>query len=147
MKRDYGVYQVGLKILLRKKGHFLLLKDETGKYWDLPGGRIDNVEDQVPLEKILAREVREELGSRLRYRLIKPIFQYRRFFHERRVFLNVFEAEYVSGHIRLSPEHSSYHWIDPVRAKFRQKDFNSKEEYLAFREYFKAAPVAKAMNL
>jgi len=34
MKREYGVYHVAFKILLRKGDKILFLKDENGKYWD-----------------------------------------------------------------------------------------------------------------
>ena len=74
MKRDYGVFQVGLKILLRKGSKILFLRMADGKYLDIPGGRIDNVEYRVPLEKIIAREIREELGPRVRYALASRSF-------------------------------------------------------------------------
>jgi 8-oxo-dGTP pyrophosphatase MutT (NUDIX family) len=69
MKRAYANYQVSLKLLLWKGGNVLYLKDVDGK-WDLPGGRIDTIESKTPLENILAREVREELGKKLKYELL-----------------------------------------------------------------------------
>ena len=62
MKRDYGIFHVGLKVLLKKENTYLFLKTEPG-YFDLPGGRIDNVEYRTPLMNVLAREIREELGD------------------------------------------------------------------------------------
>ena len=140
VKRDYGVFQVGLKILLRKGGKVLFLRMADGAYLDIPGGRIDNVEYDVSLERILAREVREELGSKIKYALGAPIFHFRR---QRKpgsnpeiVFLAVYDAEWISGEIRISDEHSAYHWFDPKKDTLRRKDFGRVEEYRALKNYF-----------
>jgi 8-oxo-dGTP pyrophosphatase MutT (NUDIX family) len=144
MKRDFGIYQVALKILLRKGNKVLLLKTDDGKYWDLPGGRIDTVENKTPLKKILAREIREELGQGVRYELGRPLFQYRRRFKERNIYIfqTVYAAAYLGGNIKISPEHTSYAWIDPKKFVFRQKDFPSKEEYLAYKEEIQSNDIA-----
>lgn len=140
MTRDYGVFMVGLKILLRKGSKILFLRMADGKYLDIPGGRIDNVEYERPLAKILAREVREELGSKVKYKLGKPIFHFRR---RRRkdanpeyVFLAVYDAEWISGEIKISDEHSAYEWFDPRKDSLRRKDFGRIEEYRALKNYF-----------
>lgn len=140
MKRDYGVFQVGLKILLRKGGKVLLLRDDQGL--DLPGGRIDNVEYRVPLEKIIAREVREELGPKVKYVLGNPLFHFRRTRPNSPgadpafVFLAVFDAEWKVGEITLSLEHSSYDWMNPKTHVLKRSDFRQDEEYRAFKKYF-----------
>jgi len=85
MRRDYAIYQVALKIFLRNGRNVLFLKDDKGK-WDLPGGRIDTVESKVPLEKILAREVGEELGRKVKYDLKLPAVQFRRFIRSRDIY-------------------------------------------------------------
>lgn len=134
----YAFYHVGLKILLKKGNEFLFLTEAGGKRFDLPGGRIDDVEHTTPLTEILAREVMEELGEEIKYKLGKPIFQFRRHREniDLHVFLTVYEAEYVSGEIQLSSEHSNYKWINPKEFDFEEKDFVHKEEYLAFKKYF-----------
>lgn len=43
-KRACAIYHVGLKVLLKKGDEFLFLTDAVGKHFDLPGGRIDDVE-------------------------------------------------------------------------------------------------------
>ena len=136
MRRDYGVFHVALKLLLRRGNKFLFLKSPSGK-WDLPGGRIDNVEYRVPIAKALAREIREELG-RIKYKLGKPLFQYKRLVEARNfyVFLTVYDAEYLAGVISLSLEHKSFHWIEPQAIILKQKDFLGREEYAAFKKYF-----------
>ena len=66
MKRDYANYQVALKVLLRRGDEVLFLRiTDPLMCFDLPGGRIDNVETKTPLARILAREVREELAHQL----------------------------------------------------------------------------------
>jgi len=60
-KRDYANYHVGLKILLRKDNEFLFLRTPNGKQFDLPGGRIDDIEHNVPLVEVIERKVCEEL--------------------------------------------------------------------------------------
>lgn len=138
MKRDYGIFQVGLKILLRKGDKVLLLRDDKGL--DLPGGRIDNVEYQTPLEKIIAREVREELGPKLKYVLGNPLFHFRRVRRNGtkllHVFVVVYDAQWKTGEIKLSFEHSEYAWIDPRTYILKRSDFGQKEEYQAFKKHF-----------
>ena len=145
MKRDYATYQVALKIFLRKGRNVLFLKDENGK-WDLPGGRIDNVESKIPLENILAREVREELGREVKYDLKLPAVQFRRHIDSHNIYnlITVYEAEYKNGTIILSHEHTHYEWLDPRTYPFKQKDFCASqkefythEEYKALMKYFR----------
>ena len=140
IKRDYALYHVGLKILLKKGDDFLFLTVADGKEFDLPGGRIDDVEHTTPLTEIIAREVGEELGENIKYKLGKPIFQFRRHFENKgwHIFLTVYEAEYLSGEIQLSAEHSRYQWINPIKIDFKEENFFHKEEYLAFKKYFES---------
>jgi len=139
MRPVIEVYHVALKILLRKGNKFLFLRESLRKRWDLPGGRIDRNEGKTPFEKIIEREVQEELGPHIRYTIGKLVLQYRRFIGERKVpvFLNVYEGRYISGALLLSSEHTSYHWIEPGKIRLKEKDFLSKEEYLAFKNYFR----------
>ena len=139
MRRNYVRYQVALKLLLWRGRKVLFLKLAGDRRWDLPGGRIDQGEERVPLRNILAREVREELGPSLRYQLREPLFQFRRRSRSLGVynFLTAYEGHYRSGKIRLSSEHESYQWLDPRRHKFSRKDFFNREEYLAFKRYLK----------
>lgn len=136
--RSIGLYHVGLKVLLHKNNKILFLKETIANRWDLPGGRIDADEGERPLEQIIDRELREELGSDVRYKLGRILFQYRRFVGERRipVFLTVYGARYLSGKIALSQEHSSQHWVDPKKFEWEASDFLSREEYGAFKKYF-----------
>lgn len=137
-KRAYAIYHVGLKILLRKGDEFLFLTHAVSKHFDLPGGHIDDVEHTTPLTDVIAREVGEELGEEIKYKLGKPMFQFRGHFESKglRIFFTVYEAEYLSGEIQLSSEHSNYQWINPRKIDLKEKDFLHKEECLLFKKYF-----------
>lgn len=137
-KKNYATYNVATKILLKRSGRYLFLIDSLGKRLDLPGGRINENEHNVPIEKILEREIMEELGNNLKYKLGNPIFQFRRYIERNNtcVFVTIYLAEYLSGNIKLSPEHSEYKWINANESKFQRKDFWAKEEYDAFKKYF-----------
>ncbi len=143
MKRDFGefgVYFVALKLVLWHGKKILILRDKKYGWLDLPGGRTEDSEYERPLEKILAREVREEIGA-VRYKLGNPVFQYRRWHHTRgvHIFTTVYEAQYVSGAIKLSDEHGSYEWLDPAAIRLTPQLFTTKEERRAFKKYFAAA--------
>ncbi|MBI4087455.1 MAG: NUDIX domain-containing protein [Candidatus Liptonbacteria bacterium] len=112
------VYYVAVKVFLRKGGKLFIFEDSF-KHWDIPGGRILPNEFNTPLEKILQRKVKEELGSRIKYDLGKPVVFMR---HERkermpggrkkaRIFAVGYRAKYIGGTIRLSKRHSRYLWI------------------------------------
>lgn len=139
MKRDYATYHVGLKILLRKNNEYLFLRGKNQKRFDFPGGRIDTVEHKTPIEKILDREIKEELGNSIKYKLGIPAFFYRRHFPEKKwhVFIVVYEAKYISGEIELSNEHSSLEWINPKNYKWKEEEFVNKEEFQAITKYLK----------
>ena len=134
--RDYALYQVAIKILLRKGDEVLLLRLDDGRF-DYPGGRIDTVEGKVPLMKILAREIREEIGAQVKYQVGKPLFQFRRFFKQKYILQTVYEGQYLGGEITLSPEHEKWLWLNPKTHSFKPRDFCSREEYEAATKYFK----------
>lgn len=119
MHQDSADFQVSLKVLLtNKKGeHMVLSARSTSKIWhgkyDLPGGRINNNEISVPFQKIIDREIKEEVGSTVRY-ILRPdpvamsMCQYP---GEGKKMFILFEAKYLSGTIELSNEHWGYEWI------------------------------------
>lgn len=141
MNGNEASYHIGLKLLLSRGStgrEFLFLTTAPNGRIDLPGGRIDKSEHYTPLEEILEREVREELGDSIRYKLGKPLFQFRRHFENKgfRVFITVYEAEFLSGEIRLSDEHSRYEWVNPKNVTFKEEGFFHPEAFLAFKKYF-----------
>jgi len=135
--KTLAAYQISLKALIRKGDEFLFLRTPKRKLFDLPGGRIDLDEYEAPIAKIIEREVQEELGEKVKYKLGNLVFQFRR--HGKAptpVFLAVYEAEYLSGEPQLSNEHSGFQWINPKKDGLKKEDFFNDEEYLAFKAYF-----------
>lgn len=133
---------VAVKVFLRDGEKLLILKDVFDDGWDLPGGRIKKDEFETPLPDIVARKMREEVGTDVTYELDETpkIF----FRHERveaetgetvRIFALGFEAIYIRGDITLPEYMSSYEWVD-VRT-FNPTDYfqggwlNGVKEYVA----------------
>ena len=120
MDNDKDVYFVAVKAFLRDKNNNLLItKDKFGD-WDIPGGRLREVDFDVPLEKILERKIVEELGA-IHFVIGKQIIFMR---HERdevleggekakkRIFAIGYDAEYMDGEILLGQNHEKYEWVD-----------------------------------
>ena len=138
MKKDYISYQVSLKLLLHHRGKVLILKTEENDI-DLPGGRIEKGEERTLLKKLTEREIKEELGSSVRYKVKGSLFWYRGLSqYGCWVFVIVHEAEYLGGKIKLSKEHKSYEWINARKPNLKRGDFAAwdREKYLAFKGYF-----------
>ena len=137
--KQEAVFQISVKILLRNGDKVLLTRAQEGDI-DLPGGRIDVGEENVPFGDIIAREVREELGEDIKFRLgpilfIHHIGQTKK---EGWILNVVFDAEYISGDIKLSDEHISYEWVDRRLYEIPREDFlpEDHEKYEAFKKYF-----------
>lgn len=119
-----AVYHVSLKIVLKnKKGQILILKmppkSSMAGYFDLPGGRIRELEWRRPFAQIIRREIREEVGREARYKLREvPVAISRHFYfskkynREQHLFWVFLEATYEGGKIRVSSEHYGYLWAD-----------------------------------
>lgn len=111
-------FMISLKVLLRnKQGETLLLKTPAktpgwfGKY-DLPGGRINDNEVDVNFHELIDREIKEEAGKGVKYKLRKdPVALVKYRIPDGRSILYVlFEAQYISGKIVISEEHTEYIW-------------------------------------
>jgi 8-oxo-dGTP pyrophosphatase MutT (NUDIX family) len=137
IKKKQEIYHVSMKVLLREKDKVLFLYDSDENNLDLPGGRIDDTEQDVPLSEIIKREVEEELGAEIKYKLGNPAFQFRRYFKDDdlHIFITVYEAEFLSGEIKLSSEHGHYEWMDLKNLELEKINFFSEEEYSAFKNY------------
>lgn len=117
-------YNVSLKVFLKNaEGKVLGLKaDEKSNmagFYDFPGGRIDPDEFATDYETIIKRELDEEVGPDLKYKLsLKPAsFSRHHYFSKKldkevRVLCLYFMAECLDDKIQISPEHSSYDWLD-----------------------------------
>jgi len=124
MSRPHGIYQVSLKVFLKNSaGQVLVLKaSEEGSYrgsYDLPGGRINADEFRLSFMEVLYREIQEEVGNVDCLIKENPVSLGRHFVpkgplrDDSMQFLYVFfEGEYRGGDIKISPEHTSYEWVD-----------------------------------
>lgn len=122
--RDF--YQISLKLVLKNgNGEVLLMKaqnkDIYAGFYDLPGGRINVDEFEVPLPDILRREVREEIGD-VEYDLNpRPVTVARHLIpasisvHKRdvHVLYLLYEGLYKNGEVTVSREHTGFMWVDP----------------------------------
>lgn len=104
------LFQVSLKAFVRKGNAILVIRDAahfTG-LWDLPGGRIDEDERSVPIDKILRRELEEECGKNFRVHIGQPVVCWRRYDHPNGpIFFVGFDCVYKSGALGLSEEHNT----------------------------------------
>ncbi|MDP2631693.1 MAG: NUDIX domain-containing protein [Candidatus Uhrbacteria bacterium] len=124
-------YEVSLRAIMKnKKGEFLLLtprpESSLGGSFDFAGGRIEVSEFEVPLEKALKREIREELGN-IKYKLSnKPVAlgKHKGSIDGTHILFVFFEAKYISGKIKLSNEHIAYDWVDISKINIK-KSFKS----------------------
>lgn len=141
-RSERDLYYVAVKAFLEKDGKFFIFKDKYGD-WDIPGGRIQKHEFDVPLEQVLKRKMKEELGSQVKYSLGKPIVFMR---HQRReetlgenvrIFAIGYQATLTGGKIRLSEQHTQSMWA-PIKG-FKPGDYfeggwlKGVEDYLKFR--------------
>ncbi len=125
-------FQVSLKVILKNnKGEILLLKmlDEGSMpgYYDFPGGRVRRNEIKTPLEKIIRREMREELGKDVRFSMSEtPVALGRHWYFskvykkDQHLFWIFFEARYKGGAIKISSEHKGYAWTRLTKKNYRK---------------------------
>ncbi|TAL48007.1 NUDIX domain-containing protein [archaeon] len=140
---ERDLYYVALKVFLEHDGNLFIFKDKYGD-WDIPGGRIKTDEFSAPLEKVIERKMREELGSSVKCKLGNPIVLMR---HERqengknvRIFAVGYTATLTGGHIQLSEQHTDYEWV-PIKSFEPEKYFTGGwlegvKEYLAIKRGF-----------
>ena len=143
MEHNKDLYFVAVKIFLEdEKGNLLILKDKFGG-WDIPGGRLRENDFATPLEQVVQRKMKEELGDDVEYSLGAPAVFMR---HERdeilpsgekdkrRIFALGYEARYSGGEIKLGESHERYEWV-PL-TNFQPQDYftggwlKGVEEYL-----------------
>lgn len=126
-------YQVSLKAILRNhEGKVLILRDQSGGtyegFYDLPGGRVDVGEFEVPWTDILKRELEEELQFIDITIFPTPVALGRHQIPSSltkdgqpvRVLYIFFEATLNSGVPAISEEHSSARWVDLQKIKIDQ---------------------------
>lgn len=144
MKKD--LYFVAVKIFLEdNKGNFLITKDRFGD-WDIPGGRLREVDFDIEFTDVVERKMKEELGEELNYKLGEPVIYMR---HERdeildngkkekrRIFAIGYRAKYLDGKIILGKNHTGYEWVSIKN--FKPESYFSGGWLKGIREYQKKA--------
>jgi len=114
------LFEISLKAIIKNnRGEILILKcRDNGKlagYYDIPGGRIQTGEVGMALEKILKREIVEEVGDiqlEINPRIVTYGWHDRpdKIDGQRELIWFFFEAEYLGGEIKISSEHSDWKW-------------------------------------
>jgi 8-oxo-dGTP diphosphatase len=118
-------FHVSFKIILKNKNGAILVLEcpdssQMKGYYDFPGGRILDSEVTMQFGKIIKRELEEELGSQIKYRLKpSPVALGRHFFYwdtpsnkdRQDIFWVFFEAEYLGGKVKISDEHKDFKWV------------------------------------
>lgn len=115
---EKDLYFVAVKLLLRDGDKLLITHDIFGD-WDLPGGRIRKDEFDKPLESVIERKIKEELGPGVRYELGEPkVFfrveraEYNLGGEKVRIFAVGYEAKYLGGEVDLGDHHDRMEWVD-----------------------------------
>lgn len=112
MKQDMKKFSAGIHVVVKRNGKYLILKRSPDDQhapggWDLPGGGVE-IREQ-PYETAL-RESKEEAGITIKN--IKPLTIFAFAFDNVWSIEILVEAQYQSGKVRLSSEHTEYRWID-----------------------------------
>jgi len=108
---EHQNFRVGLKAFIADGDRLLILQDNDG-LWELPGGRIEGRETHRDIKDILVREVTEELGENIQYK-IGPVFHawIREPNKDYFIFLIGFRCEFQTGTIQISKEHHNFKWV------------------------------------
>lgn len=115
MPRAIQTFEVSLKAFIVREGRALLVRESDSGFWELPGGRIDVGEEWDTHDRILAREIAEELGLEFRVELTDLAVTWTR----RRPTDGVFQfivgriCRHAGGEPALSTEHDELAWLGP----------------------------------
>jgi 8-oxo-dGTP diphosphatase len=136
---NFALFEIASKAILRKGNKILLLTQFDGAY-DFPGGRMDKSETSLELTDILSREIKEELGSSVKFNVRDIAFTSKRYYKshgkEHNILAIYFNADYISGDIVLSNEHTHFSWINPKDILSSPDKFVTEHEYKKYKEYF-----------
>ena len=100
------IYEKGRILIDKRKPGGLL-----GGLWELPGGKVEKSES---LKAALVREVREELGVKVR--IVRPLVKVEHAYSHFAITLHAFECAYVSGEPRCIAC-ADYKWVQPGHLK------------------------------
>ena len=120
MEHNKDTYFVAVKVFLEDdKGNLLITKDTFGD-WDIPGGRLRENDFETPLDQVIQRKMKEELGDSFKYAVEGPVVFMRHERNEilpsgdrakRRIFAIGYQARYEGGEIGLGKNHEKHEWV------------------------------------
>ncbi len=131
MSRAIQTFEVSLKAFIVRDGRALLVREADSGFWELPGGRIDVGEEWEAHERILAREIAEELGPAFLVEATDSVVTWTR----RRPTDGVFQfiagriCRHAGGEPVLSAEHDALTWLGP--GEFSGLTFPTESGYAA----------------
>lgn len=110
------LYLVSKCVLINENNEFLIMKrthyknDNSGDFWDIPGGSVDEGED---INDAIVREIREEVGIEVKERLkILKMNSSKGKNESYGIFVLYYLENFdMSQEIVLSEEHSEFKWI------------------------------------
>ena len=114
--RELQRFQVALKAFVIDGDRLLMVREgDGGRWWELPGGRVEVGEESQELIGVLRRELREELGPAFRVEIgelltgwVRPPDPPRR---KDPVLILGYRCRPVAGEVALSEEHVEYRWV------------------------------------
>lgn len=135
----HALFQVAIKTILKKDDKILVLLTNDN-YIDFPGGRLNEDERDQPPKEVVLREIKEELGEKVKIQVGKLAFVSRRTYtHEgakNYILAIYYEADYLEGEIVLSDEHAHLQWLAPKDIFQLSGQFQSDDEKQQLVEYF-----------
>ena len=121
MTSEKDTYFVAVKVfLVDDADRLLIIKDIYDDGWDIPGGRLRNVDFNAELSEVVNRKIKEELGSSIQYKLEDPVVFFRHERNEllasgkrekRRIFAIGYHTKYLGGDIQLGEYLKEYKWV------------------------------------
>jgi len=137
--KDYAYFQISIKVLISQKDKYLILTTPDN-YIDFPGGRVDNDEVELSFIDCLNREVKEECGPNFKLKINNVIFCSKRRYTKNKLTHNIlalfYSADYLSGDLQLSDEHSKFSWLSLNDLRNNKNNFMSIDEYEQIYQYY-----------
>lgn len=143
-RREYPqLPMVGVGALIHKNGRILLVKrrNEPNKgKWAFPGGLVELGER---VEDALIREVREEVGLRIKIEGLLDVIDDIHYDSLGKIRFHYILIDYIAspigGKIKLNPESSSYGWFYPKEIGEMDTSINTKKAVREFEYNYKSS--------
>lgn len=116
MSRRAAQFEVGVVAIIHSRSGLLALRrcldeSEVSGLWETVAGHIEPGEEP---EDAVSREILEECGICVNL-CRRPVGAFLSTHHDPPILLIYFLAEYLSGDVRLSEEHTEYEWLSAAQ--------------------------------